>query len=79
MIYMLTVLVVNKEGAEHDLWVMLHHLFTAVKMFDQMDDPNKTIVENMVKKTKSMFESKFSRPVRLKSDSRRNIVNRSAL
>jgi hypothetical protein len=57
---MLTVLVVSENGPEHDLWVMLHHLFSAVKMFDLMDDRNKTIVEDLVKKTRSMFESKFS-------------------
>lgn len=55
----LTVCVVSKEGAEHDVWVLLRHLFSAVKMHDNMELEDRQKVAQVIKTAKNMFASKF--------------------
>ena len=55
----LTVCVVSKDGAEHDVWVLLRHLFSAVKMHDNMELEDRQKVAQVIKTAKNMFASKF--------------------
>ena len=55
----LTVCLVAREGKEHNLWVLLRHLFVAVKMYDLMSDDDRQRVDSIVKKSKMLFTSKF--------------------
>ena len=57
---LLTVAVVAKEGEEHDVWLLLRHLFVAVKMHDGLQPEEKKKVQQVIKMTKGMFFSKFS-------------------
>ena len=56
----LTVCVVAKEGAEHDVWVLLRHLFSAVKMHDNMEQEDRQKVAQVIKIAKRMFASNFT-------------------
>lgn len=57
---LLTVAVVSKEGEEHDIWLLLRHLFIAVKIHDDLQPEEKKKVQQVIKMTKGMFFSKFS-------------------
>ena len=57
---LLTVAVVAKEGEEHDIWLLLRHLFIAVKIHDDLQPEEKKKVQQVIKLTKGMFFSKFS-------------------
>ena len=56
----LTVCVVSKDGAEHDVWVLLRHLFSAVKMHDNMEQEDRQKVAQVIKIAKRMFASNFT-------------------
>ena len=56
----LTVCVVSKDGAEHDVWVLLRHLFSAVKMHDNMELEDRQKVAQVIKIAKRMFTSNFT-------------------
>lgn len=57
---LLTVAVVAEDGEERNVYHCLRHLFTAVKIFDQMTVEEHQKVDKVIKLTKSMFYSKFS-------------------
>jgi hypothetical protein len=42
---LLTVSGFCKEGEEHHLWVLLRHLYTAIAMYEQMSEDEKTIIK----------------------------------
>ena len=54
---LLTVSGFSEEGAERHLWVLLHHLYSAVAMYEQLSDDDKAIVAATQKKLKYFFES----------------------
>ena len=55
---LLTVSGFSEEGAEHHLWVLLHHLYSAVAMYEQLSDDDKAVVAETQKKLKYFFETK---------------------
>ena len=55
---LLTVSGFHEEGAEHHLWVLLHHLYSAVAMYEHLSKEDKTIVASTQKKLKYFFETK---------------------
>lgn len=57
---LLTVALVSKEGEEHDLWLLLRHLFIAVKIHDELSPEDMKKVQQIIKQTKGMFFSRFS-------------------
>ena len=57
---LLTVALVSKEGEEHDIWLLLRHLFIAVKIHDELLPEDKKKVQQIIKMTKGMFFSRFS-------------------
>lgn len=57
---LLTVALVAKEGEEHDIWLLLRHLFIAVKIHDELQLEEKKKVQQIIKMTKGMFFSRFS-------------------
>ena len=57
---LLTVSLVSEQGPEHTVWVLLRHLFAAVKLHDLLSDDDRRRVADIVKKTKGMFDSRFS-------------------
>lgn len=54
---LLTVSGFSEEGAEHHLWVLLHHLYSAVAMYEQLSAEDKEIIAATQKKLKYFFES----------------------
>lgn len=57
---LLVVAVVPQEDKESSAWHCLHHLFCAVKIFDQLKEEDRKVCQNVIKLTKSMFFSKFT-------------------
>lgn len=57
---LLTVALVSKEGEEHNIWLLLRHLFIAVKIHDELSPEDMKKVQQIIKQTKSMFYSRFS-------------------
>ena len=57
---LLTVALVAKEGEEANVHRCLHHLFVAVKLFDQMSEEEQKVCQNVIELTKRMFFSKFT-------------------
>ena len=55
---LLTVSGFSEEGAEHHLWVLLHHLYSAVAMYEHMSAEDKEIIAATQKKLKYFFETK---------------------
>ena len=55
---LLTVSGFSEEGAEHHLWVLLHHLYSAVAMYEQLSAEDKAVVAETQKKLKYFFETK---------------------
>lgn len=55
---LLTVSGFSEEGAEHHLWVLLHHLYCAVAMYEHMSAEDKEIIAATQKKLKYFFETK---------------------
>ena len=55
---LLTVSGFREDGAEHHLWVLLHHLYSAVAMFEHLSDEDKEIVASTQKKLRYFFETK---------------------
>lgn len=57
---LLTVALVSKEGEEHNIWLLLRHLFIAVKIHDDLQPEEKKKVQQIIKMTKGMFFSRFN-------------------
>ena len=55
---LLTVSGFREDGAEHHLWVLLRHLYSAVAMYEHLSDEDKEIVASTQKKLRYFFESK---------------------
>ena len=55
---LLTVSGFREDGAEHHLWVLLRHLYSAVAMFEHLSDEDKEIVASTQKKLRYFFETK---------------------
>ena len=55
---LLTVSGFREDGAEHHLWVLLRHLYSAVAMYEHLSDEDKEIVASTQKKLRYFFETK---------------------
>lgn len=56
---LLTVSGFRHDGAEHRLWVLLHHLYSAVALWEQATDEERQMVEAMRKKLQYFFSAKI--------------------
>ena len=56
---LLTVSGFRNDGAEHRLWVLLHHLYSAVALWEQATDEERQVVEAMRKKLQYFFSAKI--------------------
>jgi hypothetical protein len=56
---LLTVSGFRNDGAEHRLWVLLHHLYSAVALWEQATDEERQMVEAMRKKLQYFFSAKI--------------------
>ena len=56
---LLTVSGFRNDGAEHRLWVLLHHLYSAVALWEQATDEERQVVESMRKKLQYFFSAKI--------------------
>ena len=57
---LLTVSGFRNDGAEHRLWVLLHHLYSAVALWEQATDEERQMVESMRKKLQYFFSAKIN-------------------
>ena len=57
---LLTVSGFRNDGAEHRLWVLLHHLYSAVALWEQASAEERETVEAMRKKLQYFFSAKIS-------------------
>ena len=57
---LLTVSGFRHDGAEHRLWVLLHHLYSAVALWEQATDEERQMVESMRKKLQYFFSAKIN-------------------
>lgn len=57
---LLTVSGFRNDGAEHRLWVLLHHLYSAVALWEQATDEERQMVEAMRKKLQYFFSAKIN-------------------
>ena len=57
---LLTVAVVAKDGEESSVWHCLHHLFSGVKMYDNLSVEERKKAEIVMELTKHMFCTKIS-------------------
>ncbi len=57
---LLTVSGFRHDGAEHRLWVLLHHLYSAVALWEQATDEERQVVEAMRKKLQYFFSAKIN-------------------
>ena len=57
---LLTVSGFRHDGAEHRLWVLLHHLYSAVALWEQASAEERETVEAMRKKLQYFFSAKIS-------------------
>lgn len=55
---LLTVSGFRSDGEEQHLWLLLHHLYCAVAMYEQMGDDDKVIIADTQKKLKYFFCTK---------------------
>ena len=55
---LLTVSGFRKDGADRHLWVLLHHLYSAVAMYEHMSVEDKVVIATTQKKLRYFFESK---------------------
>ena len=55
---LLTVSGICRDGGEQRTWLLLHHLYSAVAMYEQMSDEEKTLIAGMQKKLRYFFSSK---------------------
>lgn len=55
---LLTVSGFRSDGEEQHLWLLLHHLYCAVAMYEQMGDEDKVIIAETQKKLKYFFCTK---------------------
>ena len=68
---LLTVSGFRHDGAEHRLWVLLHHLYSAVALWEQATDEERQVVEAMRKKLQYFFSAK----IKLKETKRKKTEN----
>ena len=52
---LLTVSGFRHDGAEHRLWVLLHHLYSAVALWEQASDEERQVVEALRVKLQFFF------------------------
>ena len=52
---LLTVSGFREDGEEHQLWVLLRHLYCAVAMYEQMSEEDKAIIASTQKKLRYFF------------------------
>ena len=57
---LLTVSGFRHDGAEHRLWVLLHHLYSAVALWEQATDEERQVVEAMRVKLQYFFSAKIN-------------------
>ena len=55
---LLTVSGFRRDGAEQHLWLLLHHLYSAVAMYELMSAEDKVIIADTQKKLRYFFDSK---------------------
>ena len=55
---LLTVSGFRRDGAEQHLWLLLHHLYSAVAMYELMSAKDKVIIADTQKKLRYFFDSK---------------------
>lgn len=55
---LLTVSGMRCDGEGHRLWVLLHHLYSAVAMWEQLDGDGRTMVADMQQKLRYFFSAK---------------------
>ena len=48
----------RRDGAEQHLWLLLHHLFCAMSMYDELSAKDKVIIADTQKKVRYFFDSK---------------------
>ena len=64
----------KKDGAEQPLRVLLHHLYTAVAMYKEMDFKDKAIIAKTNKKFRSIFEINFNLKQRKRNNKEKDRV-----
>ena len=64
----------KKDGEEQPLRVLLHHLYTAVAMYKEMDFKDKAIIAKTNKKFRSIFEINFNLKQRKRNNKEKDRV-----
>ena len=64
----------KQEGEEQPLRVLLHHLYTAVAMYKEMDFKDKAIIAKTNKKFRSIFEINFNLKQRKRNNKEKDRV-----
>ena len=69
---LLTVSGILKDGAEQPVWLLLHHLYSAVAMYEQMNPQQRALIAGIQRKLRYFFDAKCDLKERKRKQEKEN-------